>query len=65
MSSQLVRDPSKLSADGYAVEVPDSPDRLRALLLEGNSNESGTLANVAYRMNVDEYRKLCPYVDDD
>jgi magnesium chelatase subunit H len=55
---------SKLCADGYAIEVPDSPDRLRDLLLEGNSSERGTLTNVAYRMNVDEYRRLCPYVED-
>jgi magnesium chelatase subunit H len=34
------------------------------MLLEGNSGEFGMLANVAYRMNVEEYRKLCPYVDD-
>src|SRR6266567_3336900 len=34
------------------------------MLLEGNSGESGMLANVAYRMSLDEYRSLCPYVDD-
>ena len=55
---------SKLRADGYAMDVPDSPDLLREMLLEGNSSESGMLANVAYRMSVDEYRTLCPYVDD-
>ena len=37
---------------------------LREMLLEGNSGESGMMANVAYRMSVDEYRRLCPYVDD-
>ena len=55
---------SKLKSDGYALEVPDSPDQLREMLLEGNSGESGMLANVAYRMSVDEYRSLCPYVDE-
>ena len=55
---------SELRSNGYAVDVPDSPDQLREMLLEGNSGESGTLANVAYRMSVDEYRSLCPYVDD-
>ena len=55
---------SRLRTEGYAIEVPDSPDRLREMLLEGNSGESGMLANVAYRMSVDEYRRLCPYVED-
>lgn len=55
---------SKLRSDGYAVDVPNSPEHLREMLLEGNSGEFGMLANVAYRMNVDEYRRLCPYVDD-
>lgn len=55
---------SRLRSDGYAVDVPESPECLREMLLEGNSGEFGTLANVAYRMDVDEYRRLCPYVDD-
>jgi magnesium chelatase subunit H len=55
---------SRLRSDGYRVEVPGSPEQLREMLLEGNSGEFGMLANVAYRMNVDEYRRLCPYVDD-
>jgi magnesium chelatase subunit H len=54
----------QLRTEGYTVAVPDSPERLREILLEGNSAEAGTLANVAYRMSVDEYRRLCPYVDD-
>ncbi|HEY7547035.1 MAG TPA: cobaltochelatase subunit CobN, partial [Blastocatellia bacterium] len=53
---------ARLKSEGYAVEVPASVDRLRALVLEGNSEEAGQVANVAYRMNVDEYRRLCPYV---
>src|SRR5258708_5633462 len=55
---------SQLRSDGYAVDVPESPERLREILLEGNSAEFGMVANVAYRMGVDEYRRLCPYVDD-
>lgn len=54
----------QLRSEGYTVEVPDSPEQLREVLLEGNSANAGTLANVAYRMSVDEYRRLCPYVDD-
>jgi magnesium chelatase subunit H len=53
-----------LKSDGYAIDVPPSSDKLRAMLLEGNSGESGMLGNVAYRMSVDQYRSLCPYVDE-
>lgn len=55
---------SQLRSEGYSVEVPDSAERLREILLEGNSADTGMLANVAYRMGVDEYRRLCPYVED-
>ena len=54
----------RLQADGYAVEVPDSPDTLREMLLGGNSESFGATVNVAYRMTADEYRRLCPYVDE-
>jgi magnesium chelatase subunit H len=42
----------RLRDDGYEVEVPDSAEELRERLLD----------NVAYRMSVEEYRRLCPYV---
>ncbi len=42
----------RLRDEGYRVEVLDSADELRELLLD----------RVAYRMNVQEYRRLCPYV---
>src|SRR6185369_8744179 len=42
----------RLRDEGYRVEMPDSADDLRERLSD----------HVAYRMNVDEYRKLCPYV---
>ena len=54
----------KLHAEGYAVDLPASPDSLRDMLLSGNANSFAATANVAYRMNVDEYRRLCPYVDE-
>lgn len=53
---------SRLCAEGYSVELPESPDALREMVLGGNSSESGALANVAHRMSVEQYRKLCPYV---
>lgn len=53
---------SRLRDEGYKVELPDSADDLRTRLLGGNSESFGAAANVAYRMNVQEYRRLCPYV---
>jgi magnesium chelatase subunit H len=52
----------RLKADGYTVEVPESADALRELILGGNSGSFGSVANVAHRMSVDEYARLCPYV---
>ena len=54
----------RLNNDGYAVDLPSSPDELRERLLEGNSEKFGTTANVAHAMTVDEYRSACPYVDE-
>jgi magnesium chelatase subunit H len=51
----------KLRDDGYGVEVPEDADALREMLLGGNSESFGAVANVAHRMNVDEYMRLCPY----
>jgi magnesium chelatase subunit H len=42
----------RLDAEGYRVDLPDSADDLRERLLD----------HVSYRMNVQEYRRLCPYV---
>ncbi|HET6978503.1 MAG TPA: cobaltochelatase subunit CobN [Pyrinomonadaceae bacterium] len=52
----------RLGSEGYRVELPSSPDTLRQKLIEGNSEQFGVAANVAYRMSVPEYRRLCPYV---
>jgi magnesium chelatase subunit H len=53
---------AELQRDGYQVSVPESADALRDLLLGGNSAEFGTTANIAYRMKVDDYRRLCAFV---
>src|ERR1044072_5916262 len=42
----------RLDEGGYRVEVPQSPDDLRERVND----------NISYRMNVQEYRRLCPYV---
>ncbi|HEX8651424.1 MAG TPA: cobaltochelatase subunit CobN [Pyrinomonadaceae bacterium] len=54
----------ELKRDGYAVEVPRDADHLREMLMGGNSESYGATANVAYHMTVDEYRRLCPYVEE-
>jgi magnesium chelatase subunit H len=54
----------RLRDDGYDVEVPATADELRAMLLGGNSEKFGATANVAYRMKIDEYVRLCPHVAD-
>jgi magnesium chelatase subunit H len=55
---------SKLKTSGYNVELPSSIEELRLKLLGGNSELFGLPANIAYRMNVEEYRQLSPYVDE-
>ncbi|HEV2706934.1 MAG TPA: cobaltochelatase subunit CobN [Pyrinomonadaceae bacterium] len=53
---------ARLRSEGYKVEVPESAERLRQLLLEGEGAQMfGTPASVAYRMSADEYERLCPY----
>ena len=52
----------RLRDEGYRVEVPHSANDLRERLLGGNSESYGAAANIAYRMSVQEYRRLCPYV---
>ncbi len=54
----------RLRAEGYTVEVPEDAEALREKLLGGNSSDFGMVANVCYRMDVDEYRRLCPYVEE-
>jgi len=53
-----------LQNDGYHVRIPESVGALRAMLLGGSAEGPGATANVAYRMSVDEYRRLCPFADD-
>jgi magnesium chelatase subunit H len=54
----------RLRADGYTVEVPAGADELREVVLGGNSESFGSVANVAHRMNVEEYLRLCPYASE-
>lgn len=52
----------RLQDDGYDVELPGSVAELRELVLGGNSERFGATANVAYRMNLEQYHASCPYV---
>jgi magnesium chelatase subunit H len=54
----------RLKAEGFEVEVPSSADALRDLLLGGDSEQYGATARIAYRMKTDEYRTLCPFVEE-
>ncbi len=51
----------RLHSEGYDVEVPSSADELRERLLGGNAERFGATTNIAYRMTVEEYRRLCPF----
>ncbi len=55
---------ARLKEAGYPVDVPESVDELRSKLLDGNSESFGATANVAYRMSVDEYLRLCPFAEE-
>lgn len=54
----------QLDREGYQVEVPATSEQLREKLLAGNSELFGASANIAARLSVADYRRLCPYVDD-
>ena len=54
----------RLKDEGYRLDLPESVGALRDRLLGGNSEGLGATANVAYRMSVDEYLRLCPFVDE-
>jgi magnesium chelatase subunit H len=55
---------NKLRAEGYETEAPASAEALREKVIGGNGESFGATANVAYRMKVDEYRRLCSFVDE-
>lgn len=51
-----------LGREGYRVDLPASADDLRERILNGNSTEFGTTANIAHRMSLADYQQLCPFV---
>ncbi|WP_019954335.1 magnesium chelatase subunit H [Yoonia vestfoldensis] len=51
---------TRMKTDGYKVDVPDSVDHLRALILKGNAQQYGQEANVAAHVDVDTIVRTTP-----
>lgn len=54
----------RLKTEGYDVELPETAVALRDMLIGGNAERFASPANVAYRMGTEEYRRLCPFVNE-
>ncbi len=50
---------SRLRQEGYALPALESADTLREMMLAGDH-----VAHVCYRFSVDDYYRLCPYVNE-
>ena len=53
-----------LSGQGYTVEVPESVDALRRMILEGNAAQFGTDANVVAQIDVDDHVRNEPWLEE-
>ncbi|MEL6218517.1 MAG: magnesium chelatase subunit H [Pseudomonadota bacterium] len=53
-----------MKAEGYAVDLPESVDALRAAVLEGNAAEHGQEANVAARVPADTLVRETPWLSE-
>jgi magnesium chelatase subunit H len=51
-----------LKAEGYTVEVPESADALREMILGGNADSHGTPANVAAKIDADTHVRREPWL---
>ncbi len=51
---------TRMKADGYTVEVPESVDDLRAAILQGNAAQYGQQANVAAHVDADTIVRTTP-----
>ncbi|NJC05541.1 magnesium chelatase subunit H [Sphingomonas kaistensis] len=52
----------RLAREGYCVDVPDSVDALRFAVLEGNSRQYGSDANVEARVSADDHVRREPHL---
>ncbi|MFK7861239.1 MAG: magnesium chelatase subunit H [Granulosicoccus sp.] len=55
---------TRLADEGYDVELPDSSEDLRALILNGNSSAFGTDANVLATVPTDEHVRNTPWLEE-
>jgi magnesium chelatase subunit H len=53
-----------MKAEGYTIDVPESPDALREKLLGGNSQFFGSNANVVARMPADDHVRKQRWLDE-
>ncbi|MDP5086668.1 MAG: magnesium chelatase subunit H [Yoonia sp.] len=51
---------NQMKADGYTVDVPESVDHLRAMILQGNAAQYGQQANVGAHVDVDTIVRTTP-----
>ena len=53
---------TRMKADGYTVDVPDTVDDLRACILKGNAAQYGQQANVAAHVDADTIVRTSPHL---
>jgi magnesium chelatase subunit H len=53
---------TRMRAEGYSVEVPDTVDALRSAILDGSRERFGTNANVAARIPADDHVRRTPWL---
>ncbi len=53
---------TRMKADGYTVDVPDTVDDLRAAILQGNAAQYGQQANVAAHVDADTIVSQSPHL---
>ncbi|MEM9955392.1 MAG: magnesium chelatase subunit H [Chloroflexota bacterium] len=51
---------NELKAQGYTVNVPDTPETLKKQIVDGNQMLYGTDGNVGANLSLDNYRRLFP-----
>ncbi len=57
----LYRLMSRMKAEGYTIELPETADELRKLVVEGNSAAYGTSANLHSHLATADYQRLFPH----
>jgi magnesium chelatase subunit H len=60
--SSLYNTLAGLKADGYSVDLPESVDALRGMVVNGNASQHGIHANVHDRVDVDDHIRNEPFL---